>query len=149
VNRVHFDLDSAELHAADLATVQREARCLAADRSVHLVVEGNADERGSVRYNLRLAERRAEAVAQALERAGVPASQLTTVSYGKELPLCTAHDEACWSTNRRAAMVPNGAPKLISRLEQLDEQAERLHKPTAADAGRAPGGKAKTASATP
>ena len=33
---------------------------------------------------------------------GVEAGRLKTVSYGKEVPLCTEHDEACWQRNRRS-----------------------------------------------
>jgi peptidoglycan-associated lipoprotein len=31
----------------------------------------------------------------------VPASRITTISYGKERPACTAHTESCWAMNRR------------------------------------------------
>jgi peptidoglycan-associated lipoprotein len=36
---------------------------------------------------------------------GVPASRITTISYGKERPFCTAAGEACWSQNRRGHFV--------------------------------------------
>jgi peptidoglycan-associated lipoprotein len=32
---------------------------------------------------------------------GIPASRITTVSYGKERPVCTEHNRACWARNRR------------------------------------------------
>jgi peptidoglycan-associated lipoprotein len=124
VTRVHFDFDQAELHQAELPKLERMARCLGADRAVHVVIEGNADERGTVEYNLHLGDRRASAVERYLEGMGVPGPQLATVSYGKEIPLCTRHDEECWSRNRRASVVPNGRAKVISRLEKLDERAE-------------------------
>ncbi|MBV8063574.1 MAG: OmpA family protein, partial [Nevskia sp.] len=52
-----------------------------------------------------LGERRANAVAQALEAKGVSASQLSTVSYGKERPVALGHDEASWQQNRRVDLV--------------------------------------------
>jgi peptidoglycan-associated lipoprotein len=121
--RVHFDFDRADLHQDELVKLQRVARCLGADRATHVVIEGNADERGTVEYNIHLGDQRATAVQRYLEGLGVPETQLATVSYGKEIPLCTEHDEACWARNRRTAVVPNGEPKAISRIERLDERA--------------------------
>lgn len=67
-----------------------------------LVIEGHADERGSAEYNLALGDRRAHAVQEFLSTMGVPATQLTVVSYGKERPVCTEESESCWQKNRRA-----------------------------------------------
>jgi len=55
-----------------------------------------------VEYNLALGERRAKAVKDYLVSLGVPESRLSTLSYGKEKPICRDADEACWSQNRRA-----------------------------------------------
>ena len=33
---------------------------------------------------------------------GISGNRMTTVSYGKERPVCTEHSEACWALNRRA-----------------------------------------------
>jgi len=65
-------------------------------------VEGHCDERGSAEYNLALGDRRATEAKDYLVEFGVPASQLTTISYGKERPQCTEHNEECWQKNRRA-----------------------------------------------
>jgi len=113
VGRVHFDFDESELHPSELPKLQRMARCLDADQQIHVLIEGNADERGTVEYNLALGDRRAGAVERYLEQLGVAKLQLSTVTYGKEMPLCTEHDETCWSRNRRAALVPGGAPKAV------------------------------------
>ncbi len=106
LTRVHFDFDQALLRQAELPLLQRAARCVKADQSVHFLIAGNADERGTVEYNLALGDRRATAVERYLVGLGVSASQLKTVSYGKERPLCAEHDEACWARNRRAAVRP-------------------------------------------
>jgi peptidoglycan-associated lipoprotein len=106
--RVHFPFNSADLEDADKATLQRSADCLRADRGLHITIEGNADERGTEEYNLALGDRRAASVQRYLEALGVSQRQLATVSYGKERPLCTEHDEACWSQNRQAALRPSG-----------------------------------------
>jgi peptidoglycan-associated lipoprotein len=70
--------------------------------SQKLIVEGDTDERGSAEYNLALGDKRAHAAEQFLVSMGIPQNQLTVVSYGKERPVCTDHDESCWQKNRRA-----------------------------------------------
>jgi len=52
--------------------------------------------------DLALGERRANATRRYLIALGVAPSQVATVSYGEERPLCTQSDESCWSRNRRA-----------------------------------------------
>jgi len=64
-------------------------------------LEGHADQRGSAEYNLGLGDRRAVSVKEFLVTMGVPAGQLSTVSYGKERPQCSDENEACWQKNRR------------------------------------------------
>ena len=111
--RVGFTLDSDQLDASATQALQRSARCLKADHALHVTIEGNADERGTEEYNMALGDRRATAVERHLESLGASKKQLRTVSYGKERPLCTEHDEACWSQNRRAQVsgVEQGAKK--------------------------------------
>jgi peptidoglycan-associated lipoprotein len=71
-------------------------------------IEGHADERGSAEYNLALGDRRAQAAKEFLSSMGIPASQLTIISYGKERPVCDGHTEDCWQRNRRAHLVASG-----------------------------------------
>ncbi len=71
-------------------------------------MEGHCDERGTVEYNLALGERRARAAYDYLVSLGVPADRLKTVSYGKEVPVCTESTEDCWARNRRARFTVTG-----------------------------------------
>jgi len=66
-----------------------------------LVVEGYADERGSDEYNLGLGDARAASAKNYLVQIGIPAGQMSVVSYGKDRPVCTEHNENCWQKNRR------------------------------------------------
>lgn len=98
---VYFDFDKSEIKDEFKPVIQADANYLSGHSNVHVQIQGNCDERGSVEYNLALGQRRADAAASALKVLGVGASQIGTVSFGKEKPKCTEHNEACWSQNRR------------------------------------------------
>jgi peptidoglycan-associated lipoprotein len=102
--RVHFDFDKSDLRTGDEALLARFARCLKAEPATHFVVAGNCDERGTEEYNLALGDRRASSVVRYLVSIGASKDQLRAVSYGKERPLCTGHEESCWWQNRRASL---------------------------------------------
>jgi peptidoglycan-associated lipoprotein len=70
-----------------------------------ILVEGQCDERGTAECNIALGDRRAQATKNYLIALGIPASRISTVSYGKERPVCTAHTEDCWAANRRAHLI--------------------------------------------
>jgi peptidoglycan-associated lipoprotein len=106
VVRIHFALDSSALSSQDAAVLKESAACLKQNQRLQVSVEGNTDERGTSEYNQALGAKRAQAISQFLETQGVSASQLKTVSYGKNNPLCNAKDEECWSRNRRTAIRP-------------------------------------------
>ena len=76
------------------------AAYLKANPNQLVLIEGHCDERGTTEYNLALGERRAKAAMNYLVSNGVEASRITTISYGKERPVCTEKNEACWSKNR-------------------------------------------------
>jgi peptidoglycan-associated lipoprotein len=111
VVRVHFEFDKAELLDQEYSLLDRATRCVKADRGVHFLITGNADDRGTEEYNLALGDRRATEVAKYMERLGVSKDQLSTVSYGKDQPLCREQDEQCWAVNRRSAIRPRDASK--------------------------------------
>lgn len=101
---LYFDFDSFLLRAEDKPAVEGYARYLVSQRSKRMSLEGHADERGGREYNLALGQKRAEAVAKALELLGVNASQVEAVSFGEERPVDPASNEAAWSKNRRVEM---------------------------------------------
>jgi peptidoglycan-associated lipoprotein len=104
--RIHFAFDSSKLTADNRAALDRTAACLQSSQQTKVSIQGNTDERGSQEYNLKLGERRANAVQAYLTSKGVSSAQLTTLSFGKDNPLCQRNDEQCWQRNRRAAIQP-------------------------------------------
>jgi peptidoglycan-associated lipoprotein len=108
---VYFDYDKAEIREADRATLAKNAEALKKYDFLRVTLEGHCDERGTVEYNLALGERRAKAAFDYLVSLGVPADRLKTVSYGKEMQVCSESNEACWQKNRRAKPTVTGKTK--------------------------------------
>jgi peptidoglycan-associated lipoprotein len=104
-DRVFFATDSSVVDAQGQTTLANQASWLKANTNVNVTVEGHADERGTREYNLALGERRATAAKNYLVSQGVPASRVSTISYGKERPAVQGNDESAWSQNRRAVTV--------------------------------------------
>jgi peptidoglycan-associated lipoprotein len=109
-DRVFFDTDQTDLNAQGEATLAKQAEWLNRYARFNFTIEGHADERGTREYNFALGSRRAESVKNYLSAHGVAASRMRTISYGKERPVATCDDISCWSQNRRAVTVLNGAP---------------------------------------
>ena len=101
----YFDYDDASLRADAKTALENNARYLERNSGSKAIVEGHCDERGSVEYNLALGERRAKAAKEFLVSYGIAASRLTTITYGKERPVDSGHDESAWAKNRRAHFV--------------------------------------------
>lgn len=102
---IYFDYDKSTVKDSFRAAVRAHGQCLSRTASARVTIEGHADERGTREYNLALGERRGNAIGEMLMAAGASASQINTVSYGEERPLCTESDESCWQRNRRGEIV--------------------------------------------
>ena len=114
-DRVFFQYDKFDLDDGAQTTLQKQAAWLKRYPAVVLTVEGHCDERGTREYNLALGARRADSVKEYLTSLGVSGARLTTISYGKERPVCTVSNEACWSQNRRGvSVIKNGATAVVS-----------------------------------
>ena len=99
---VYYEYDESTIRADGTKVVDTNAQYLREHPDLKIKVEGNADERGSREYNLALGQRRADAVQKRMQILGIPADRIETVSYGKEKPKATGHDETSWSENRRS-----------------------------------------------
>ena len=108
-DRIFFDTDSSSIRADAQATLSKQAQWLSQYGNYAITVEGHADERGTREYNLALGARRAAATRDFLIGRGVASKRLRTISYGKERPVAVCDDISCWSQNRRAVTVLNGA----------------------------------------
>jgi peptidoglycan-associated lipoprotein len=108
-DRIFFDTDSSAIRPDAQATLTKQAVWLNRYGQYAITIEGHADERGTREYNLALGARRAAATRDFLISKGVAAKRMKTISYGKERPVAVCDDISCWSQNRRAVTVLNGA----------------------------------------
>ena len=102
---IYYEYDRAEITAEGKKIIEANAEYLRSHPGVKVVVEGNADERGSAEYNVALGQRRADSVSKIMSLLGIPSERVETVSFGKEKPKVKGHDESSWSQNRRSDIV--------------------------------------------
>ncbi len=77
------------------------AAMLQRDRDLIIQLEGHTDFRGNAKENMKLSERRVEAVKDYLVSKGVNKNRIKTVAFGGEQPLTTSSDDEARSKNRR------------------------------------------------
>jgi len=105
---VYFEYDKYEIKAEFKPLVEAHAKYLRENPGAKMLIQGNADERGSREYNVALGQRRSDTVKRALVLLGAKEGQIESVSLGEEKPVCTDHAEGCWAKNRRDDMLYNG-----------------------------------------
>jgi peptidoglycan-associated lipoprotein len=99
---IYFDFDESILKPEARAVLDKKAAWLRKNPQYALRIEGHCDERGTSEYNVALGEKRAVSAAEYLRQLGIPASRISTISYGEERPADPSHTEEAWAKNRRA-----------------------------------------------
>ena len=100
--RVHFGYDQATLDPASKTALAANVEIMQKFPTITVEVQGHADERGTIDYNIALGQRRADTVRTYMTSMGVDPSRVRIVSYGEEVPVSSGHDEIAWAQNRRA-----------------------------------------------
>jgi peptidoglycan-associated lipoprotein len=102
VKDAYFDFDKSDIRPDAQQTLNSDSDFFKPHADIKFTIEGHCDERGSEEYNLGLGDRRATSAKSFLVNLGVSTDRINTISYGKDRPVCTDHDEVCWQKNRRA-----------------------------------------------
>lgn len=102
---IYFDFDSFVVRDEYRPVIGAHAAYLTNKRNARIIVQGNADERGSREYNLALGQKRAEAVRRSFAVLGVSDEQMEAVSFGEEKPRSQGTSEQDYAENRRADIV--------------------------------------------
>lgn len=103
-NTVVFDTSSSELSGEARDTLNRQAAWLITHREVQVLIEGHADQRAPIDYNLALGRRRAKAVVDYLVSRGVTRARFIARSFGEGKPIVPEAGDV--QINRRAVTVP-------------------------------------------
>ena len=98
---IHFDYNDYSVRAQDGEVLKSNADWITKNSGTRVQIEGHCDDRGSEEYNIALGAKRAQAAKDYLETLGIAADRMSTISYGKELPVCTEETDECWAQNRR------------------------------------------------
>ena len=102
---IYFAFDRFDLSDEARKILTENAKIVLSHSNLMIQIEGHCDERGSNEYNLALGEKRAVSAKLYLIRLGVKGSQLSTISYGEEMPKNPGHTEEAWTKNRRCHFV--------------------------------------------
>lgn len=103
--RVHFEFDRSRITDEAAAVLQRKADVLRAHPNLRVTIEGHADERGSLEYNIALGQRRAASTRRYLVGLGLAEGMFSLISYGEERPIAQGTSEDAYQQNRRAEFV--------------------------------------------
>jgi peptidoglycan-associated lipoprotein len=102
---ITFDFDKSNIRPDAREILKTNAEVFLKNSNSKIVIEGNCDERGTAEYNMALGERRAREAKKYLANLGIKDSRMKTISYGKERPVDTGHNEDAWAKNRNAHFV--------------------------------------------
>lgn len=98
---VFFDFDRADITPESRSVLETVANEAAHKGTPHLMVTGHADRAGTDAYNMRLSERRAQAVRKTLGSLGLKDAGIVTQAKGEADPLVPTEDGVREPQNRR------------------------------------------------
>ena len=102
---IFFDFDDYRIREDMWERIKQNVVYLLKHPEVKIQLQGNCDERGTSEYNFALGAKRALEVKKVIVKLGVNPDRISTISFGKERPLCTEKTEECWALNRRVDFV--------------------------------------------
>jgi len=107
---IHFDFDKSNIRPGDAAVLDEDVAKLKSSPNVTVDVNGYCDATGSPEYNLKLSQRRADAVLDYLSNQGIRESRLIPHGYGKTNFVATNATKEGRAENRRVELLPNDQP---------------------------------------
>ena len=110
---VLFDTGKAELRSGAVRNLQQLADYLRENPERKVRVEGFTDSVGGDGFNQSLSERRAQAVAFALQRLGVTPERLVSAGYGKSFPVASNASADSRQLNRRVEVIISSGDSLV------------------------------------
>jgi OmpA-OmpF porin, OOP family len=106
LDKIYFETDKDVIMERSFPLLDAIAATIKGHPEIALIeIQGHADERGDDEHNMDLTDRRARSVMRALEDRNVELGRLRSRGYGETRPVCTQHNEDCWSKNRRVEFI--------------------------------------------
>ncbi|MBC7385801.1 MAG: OmpA family protein [Cryobacterium sp.] len=120
---LRFKTASAELRPSSTGILAKVAKYLNAspDAWKSMRVDGHADIRGKLSYNMRLSAMRASRVKKSLIALGVPAVKLKSEGFGPNRPIDPAMDLEAYALNRRVELWLDGVTDPEALVRDLNE----------------------------
>jgi outer membrane protein OmpA-like peptidoglycan-associated protein len=106
---VLFDTGKADLKSAARERLAKVAGILIAYPDIHVEIDGYTDSTGSLEFNERLSQQRAESVRSYLGSQGVNSSAITTQGFGPNNPIASNETSSGRQQNRRVELVVSGS----------------------------------------
>jgi len=103
---VFFDFDKYNIKPEFDYELDAVAKVLRMNPSLKIRIEGNTDNVGTEKYNMKLSERRANTIRVYLEKLGIDEDRLSAIGYGFSKPIATNATDAGRALNRRVELTP-------------------------------------------
>jgi peptidoglycan-associated lipoprotein len=102
---IFFDYDRFVIKPEYHDRLQRGAEWIKNHPDTQVTIEGHCDQRGSIKYNQILGEKRARVTRDYMVKLGVDPARMTVTSVGEEKPFAAGTTEAAYASNRRAHFI--------------------------------------------
>ena len=102
---ITFDVGKATLKPESDKEIARLVALMIDNPNLCYEVQGHTDNTGSAASNLKLSQKRAQAVVDRMVKLGVPKDRLTAVGKGQEEPIADNDTEEGRAQNRRVVFV--------------------------------------------
>lgn len=99
--KVFFAVGRTRIQRRSFDLLDEVAQALRQNPGLRLLVEGHTDSQGAASTNLRLSQRRADAVRRYLVRQGIDPDRLTAIGFGEDKPIAHNRTRAGRERNRR------------------------------------------------
>jgi len=106
---VHFDFNKSDIRPQDAAVLDEAAGTLKTHPNIPVSADGYCDAIGGVAYNIRLSDRRSDAVVKYLGDHGIAESRMSAHGYGKTNFVASNATAEGRAQNRRVELIPAGA----------------------------------------
>jgi len=115
---VTFAFDSSNLTSVAQTNLDKLAKVLVDNPDTNINVYGHTDSKGADDYNMKLSQRRADAVKAYLSSKGIASSRMFAKGEGESMPVATNDTDEGRAKNRRVEFAITANEKMINDAKQ-------------------------------